>query len=50
MHIVMQIEITTQLKSTPVLMLATAIMKLVSDKPNGKRDDDDDDVASIMVA
>ena len=41
-HTVTQMETTIQLISTPVLRLATAMIKFVSDKSSGKCDEDDD--------
>lgn len=41
-HTVTQMETTIQLISTPVLRLATAMIKFVSDKSSGKRDEDDE--------
>ena len=42
-HTATQMENIAQLKSMPALMDTTAITKLVSDKPSGKRDDEDVD-------
>ena len=45
-------ENIAQLRSTPALVHTTAIMKFVSDKPSGKRDDEDveDDTETKSVA
>lgn len=46
-HTVTQMESTTQLRIMPALILATAMIKFVSDNPSGKREDDDSDPIEV---
>ena len=48
-HTATQMENIAQLRSMPALIDTTAVIKLVSDKPSGKRDDEDvDDDTKVL--
>ena len=47
-HTATQMENIAQLRSMPALVDTTAIMKLVSDKPSKRDDEDVDDDTEIM--